>query len=612
MKSPLRLVISFLSFLPGLLLTEAMAQAPVKEWDLRYGGSGGDDLGALQQTTDDGYILGGSSQSSISGDKSQNSQGFYDYWILKTDADGVKLWDATFGGSANDNLVSLQQTSDGGYILGGYSSSGMSGDKTQDSQGGADYWIVKTDGAGTKLWDVRFGGSADDILRSVIQTSDGGYLLMGFSGSGISGDKTQASQGNDDFWIVKTDADGVKQWDYRYGGSENDRGISAKQTQDGGYILAGFSDSGISGDKTQSSQGYGDYWIVKIDGNGAMQWDARFGGNQYDYLYDVLQADDGGYILGGYSQSGANGDKSQPSQGSEDLWIVKTDNLGVKQWDYRYGGLNNDYFVSDQKTSDGGYLFGGYTDSDTGGDKTQDHWGVLYSYDYWVIKTDGDGIKEWDLDFGGTDWDQIVGAQQTADDGFILGGYSNSPVSGDKTQPSQGFDDYWLVKLICDGAQTYYADLDQDGFGDINNSSLSCVVPKGYVTDSTDCNDLNAEVYPGAPEIPGNGIDDDCDGLVDELSTGIASTEAISTLSVFPNPASDHFNIELSLPTHVNGDARLEVTNRIGQVIYKGTVPVMEGKLSEEISAGTISNGIYHVGIKINDRYISGTLLIQK
>jgi hypothetical protein len=177
----------------------------------------------------------------------------------------VKQWDARFGGSDNDYFHSLQQTADGGYILGGFSYSGISGDKTQASQGDADYWIVKTDAGGVKQWDARFGGSNYDFFSSLKQTVDGGYILGGYSGSGNSGDKTQASQGGTDYWIVKTDTGGVKQWDARFGGSDDDGLWSLQQTADGGYILGGYSESGISGDKTQASQGGYDYWIVKTD-----------------------------------------------------------------------------------------------------------------------------------------------------------------------------------------------------------------------------------------------------------------------------------------------------------------------------------------------------------
>src|SRR4051812_39277341 len=142
-----------------------------------------------------------------------------------------------FGGSNGDELYSLQQTTDGGYILGGTSHSDISGDRTQASRAGSDYWIVKTSVSGIKQWDKRFGG---DFLpaefRSIQQTLDGGYILGGETQSGIGGDKTQASQGSDDYWIVKTDADGIKQWDAGFGGAEQDFFISLQKTADGGYI----------------------------------------------------------------------------------------------------------------------------------------------------------------------------------------------------------------------------------------------------------------------------------------------------------------------------------------------------------------------------------------
>src|SRR4029079_4257589 len=142
--------------------------------------------------------------------------------IVKTDANGVKQWDARYGGTSFDYLYSIQQTTDGGYILGGYSNSGMTGDKTQESQGVDDYWIVKTDSNGIKQWDARFGGAAVDDLFSIQQTIDGGYILGGESYSSADGDKTQDNRGFIDYWIVKTDANGIKEWDARFGGSDFD------------------------------------------------------------------------------------------------------------------------------------------------------------------------------------------------------------------------------------------------------------------------------------------------------------------------------------------------------------------------------------------------------
>src|SRR5438105_10549137 len=155
----------------------------------------------------------------------------------------------------------------------------------------------------------------------------------------------------------------VKQWDYRYGGTDKEQLTCFQQTSDGGYILGGYSSSGIGGDKTQGRWGEDDFWIVKIDSIVIKQWDKRFGGTDYDYLRSLQQTTDGGYILGGFSKSGISGDKTEPSWGFYDYWIVKIDSLGVKQWDKRFGGTAVDYLYSLQQTTDGGYILGGYSES---------------------------------------------------------------------------------------------------------------------------------------------------------------------------------------------------------------------------------------------------------
>ena len=235
------------------------AQAPVKQWDVDLGANDNEQLYSIQQTTDGGYILGGYSESGINGDKTQASRGSSDYWVIKTDSNGVKQWDARFGGPGVDQLTALQQTSDGGYILGGTSFSDIGGDKTQTSRGLNDYWIVKTDGNGVKQWDARFGGESLEELHALQQTSDGGYILGGYSISIISGDQTNTRLGGKDFWIVKTDPNGVKQWDSRFGGAQFAELNSVRQTTDDGYVLGGYSLSGVSGNKTQPNKGLYDY-----------------------------------------------------------------------------------------------------------------------------------------------------------------------------------------------------------------------------------------------------------------------------------------------------------------------------------------------------------------
>jgi hypothetical protein len=212
-------------------------------------------------------------------------------------------WENTIGGCENDYLYSIQQTSDGGYILGGYTSFIICGDRTENSQGQNDYWVVKLDAAGKIQWQNSIGGNGDDYLRSIQQTSDGGYILGGYSGSNSSGDKTentsQGTQNLSDYWVVKLDNAGNIQWQNTIGGWSTDELYSIQQTSDGGYILGGYSQSNISGDKTENVVGNGDYWVVKLDTVGNIQWQSTIGRNYFDYLYSIQQTSDGGYILGG-------------------------------------------------------------------------------------------------------------------------------------------------------------------------------------------------------------------------------------------------------------------------------------------------------------------------
>jgi hypothetical protein len=428
----------------------SFSQAPVKQWDADFGGNQNEQFSSLQPTKDGGYIFGGYSESGISGDKTQTSRGSSDYWIVKTNENGIKQWDARFGGASVDQLTCLQQTSDGGYILGGISFSSASGDKSEASRGKSDYWIVKINTNGIKQWDATFGGTEEDELHSIQETSDGGYILGGSSISNISGDKSQNSKGGKDFWIVKTDANGTKQWDATLGANLFEELFSIVQTSDGGYISGGYSLSDINGDKTQHNRGRYDFWIVKMNAGGVKQWDKTFGGTDDDWLAQLQQTTDGGYILGGWSWSGIGGDKSQPTKGVNDYWLIKINTHGAKQWDADFGGNSNDYLTATQQTTDGGYILGGYSSSSVSGDKTQNTQGGT---DYWAVRVDSKGMKKWDTDFGGSDFDFCYGTQQTTNGGFIIGGYSSSGISGDKTQATKGLNDYWIVKTTAETVQ---------------------------------------------------------------------------------------------------------------------------------------------------------------
>ncbi len=449
------------------------------DWQKTIGGNSNDFLNSVQQTTDGGYILGGTSDSYISGDKTENNLGSDDYWIVKTNSLGTIQWQNTIGGNSYEFLTCLEQTIDGGYILGGYSDSNVSGDKTENGIGDLDYWIVKVDSIGAIQWQNTIGGSAEDRLYSIQQTTDGGYILGGSSDSNISGDKMENCIGGYiDYWIVKIDSFGAIQWQNTIGGNNYDYLYSIQQTTDGGYILGGYSRSNISGDKTEVSNGLSDYWIVKVDSLGVIQWQNAIGGIDHDALSSILQTSDRGYILGGYSRSNVSGDKTENCIGVNgyfDYWIVKVDSLGVIQWQNTIGGSDNDYLLSIQPTADRGYILGGRSASDISSDKTEDNLGNILKFDYWIVKVDSLGVIQWQNTIGGSYEDWLQSIQQTTDGGYVLGGYSDSPISGDKTDNRNGSYDYWIVKLTDNNnliSGKAFADFNSNGLQEIGETSL--------------------------------------------------------------------------------------------------------------------------------------------
>ncbi|MEO8149447.1 MAG: PKD domain-containing protein [Bacteroidia bacterium] len=425
----------------------ASAQGPIiKAWDYRFGGSSYEYMWApYKQTSDGGYLLCGLSASDSSGDKTQQGQGGEDYWMVKIDAAGTKQWDKRFGTSDDDIPQATIETTDGSFILGGWTVGGISGDKTQAGWGGSDYWIVKVDSAGNLLWDKRYGGTGNDNLTCLANTLDGGYIVGGFSASDSSGEITQYSRGSYDYWILKVDASGNILWEKRYGGSDGDFLAAVTPTTDGGYLLAGNSASGISGDKSQSSQGGSDYWLVKIDSTGNILWDKDFGGNLDESASaGVYQLADGNYVMGGFSWSDISGDKTEPLKGgSYDGWIIKIDTAGNKIWDKDFGGPG-DEGVALSPTNDGGFILGAGSTSNAGGDKSENN--IYPGWQPWVVKIDSLGIKQWDKTLGvlGDAWSFPT---QNKDGSYISITWTDAGIGGYKSQPSQGGGDYWIIKF---------------------------------------------------------------------------------------------------------------------------------------------------------------------
>ena len=349
-------------------------------WQKCLGGSGWDEANAIQQTTDGGYIVAGYSNS-LDGDVT-GIHGSDDYWVVKLTANGTLAWQKCFGGHDQDRAYSIQQTTDGGYIVAGWSSS-YDG-QVIGNHGSDDFWIVKLDSSGNLSWQKSLGGSGRDWAFSIQQTTDGGYIVVGYSYS--TDEEVTGNHGNGDSWIVKLAANGNLSWQKCLGGSEDDGAFSIQQTTDGGYIVAGTSYS-TDGEVT-GNHGLSDYWIVKLTINGNLSWQKNFGGSNYDEAYSVEQTIDGGYIVGGYSES-MDGEVTGNHGG--DYWIVKLAANGTLSWQKCLGGSSTEEAYAIQQTTDGGYIVAGLSCSNDG-DVSGNH----EFCDVWVVKLKnfGVGIEE--------------------------------------------------------------------------------------------------------------------------------------------------------------------------------------------------------------------------
>jgi hypothetical protein len=291
------------------------------------------------------------------------------------------------------------------------------------------------------------GGTANDLSLGIVQTNDGGYVVSGWSNSSANGDVTGTSHGSNDYWIVKMDITGNILWNKLIGGSGSDAAYKLELTSDGGTIVVGQSSSSASGDVTGINHGSVDNWVVRLDGVGNIIWNKLIGGNSAESMDGIQQTTDGGFIFAGYSQSSSNGDVTGTNHGQMDYWIVKMDGAGNIVWDKLLGGTGTEQAFSIQQTLDGGYIVAGRSTSSASGDITETNHG---SSDYWVIKLDGSGNVVWNRLLGGTGNEQGNSIQQTFDGGYIMAGYSASSASGDVTGTNHGGFDYWIVKL--DGA----------------------------------------------------------------------------------------------------------------------------------------------------------------
>ncbi|WP_435356148.1 hypothetical protein [Emticicia sp. SJ17W-69] len=412
-----------------------------KVWDKSFGGNGNDGIAAMTVISDGGTLIAGWSDSQPSGVKTVSyNGGLNDFWVIKVDASWSMVWQKGFGGTSNELLSTITSTSDGGALIGGLSNSAASGNKTSGNSGDYDYWVMKIDASGNKLWDKTFGGSQTDYLKSIVVTSDGGAILGGFSNSSISGSKTASDYSGGDYWVVKIDGNGNKLWDKSFGGSGFDDLNSVYTTSDGSILLGGLSFSGISGNKTSNAGGGADSWVIKLNSQGTKIWEKSFGGAGNEAINAISYTNDGYVLLGGITGSTTSGSVATES----DFWLAKIDANGNSQWEKRYGGSGGESISTLAVTSENTYILGGYSTSNQSGNKTTVGYG---DYDYWIVKVDANGNKLADNTFGGSGYDDLSHLFISPQKEIYLGGKSDSPISGNKTAPNYGQKDFWIVKI---------------------------------------------------------------------------------------------------------------------------------------------------------------------
>ncbi len=380
----------FLPFLCLLLLLSFLfvgsVGASAELWSQTYG-NGKETANSLVETSDGGFA--------VAGDTASFGAGGSDFWLVKTDAAGNIEWNQTYGGAEDESAKALIKTSDGGFA--------MVGNRHFSEYWECDFWLVKTDSYGNMEWNQTYGGPEFDNANSLIETSDGGYAIAGGTNS--------FGAGESDFWLVKTDAHGNTEWNQTYGGTDAETSTSLVETSNGGYALAGGR-TGLEGGVLGFYPFDNTVWLVKTDGYGNMEWNHTYGEKSgFKNAYSFVATSDGGYALAGYVPDGSY----------SDFWLIKTDGSGNMQWNQRYGRGGDETAYSMVATSDGGYALAGVASGAIG---TEAY------IDSWMIKTDTSGNEIWSQTYGGTGDQYIYSLVETSDGGFALAGWQTYTYAG--------------------------------------------------------------------------------------------------------------------------------------------------------------------------------------
>lgn len=405
----------FLAFLLVLSMIPAVTSTNTNlEWQKKFGGNGDDGCFFIEETEDGGFIASGYTESYGLGKKDLK-----DIYLLKTDSNGNRIWDKTFGGIGDDRSYCIRQDEDGGYIIAGATNSTQVG-STRHTGGAYDAYIIKTDSEGNLIWNKTFGKpETEEWAQSIQQTEDGGYIVVGWMDP-VGVNVTDAHDEGHDLYLFKLDNQGKILWSKNFGQQDGDEeGFFVQQTSDGGYIITGLAEQSNSKGTRHGMEGrVYDIYLIKTDHEGDKLWEKKFGGSGDDWAWSVQETKDKGFFIAGATSS--------QSAGKYDMYMLKTDSQGNKQWDKKYGGKEDDQAYAGQQTADGGYILFGVTDTQSPG-----------SYDAYTIKTDSQGKKLWEKKFGSSGSDEVYFGEQNKDGSYIMCGWTTSATAG-------GYDAYLI------------------------------------------------------------------------------------------------------------------------------------------------------------------------
>lgn len=377
----------------------------------------------------------------------------------------------TIGGTKNESAQSVVNTPDGGYAILGHTQS-MDGDISNKTDTSFDYWLLKFDASGQEQWQKVYGGSDDDRGEDLITTNDGGYAILGSSKSN-DGDVSNNS-GSNDFWVAKLDASGIIIWEKSFGYVGADSAFSIIQTQDNGFLLSGVLDVSASdgaGNNRMNMERHagGDYWVIKIDAMGDLQWSRYFGGTFTDTAYDSVQTQDGNFLIMGSSDS--DDVDINNNKGTYDFWVVKLNNTGTLLWEKSFGGSEIDEARAITTTADGNFFIAGDSRSNDIDLSTNNG-----AADVWIIKINSDGDLLWEKTFGGSSFDGVKAIYKTQNNEFLVAGNSRSS-DGNLTK-NNGQNDAWIFKINAQGNVMWQKTIggnDVDllmGITELNNGSI--------------------------------------------------------------------------------------------------------------------------------------------